>query len=190
MLNKTETPESGKPNPEHPTPPEKKDAKAKPEPIERRKEKIDEDEAKPKKVRWLTRAMAEEFTRHDVLFTTFKEALLYIVFVIAVTICTIGRRTSSMFYITQALKGQFLDKEFTTANDVGINFNDIRSATDFWHYAESLMLDSFYWEHYYNPYDPVAPAPEDDKKILFENKLLGVPRIRQVRSNFPIDYPT
>lgn len=38
-----------------------------------------------------------------------------------------------MFYITQALKGQFLDKEFTTANDVGINFNDIRSATDFWH---------------------------------------------------------
>jgi cell division septation protein DedD len=49
MLNKTETPESGKPNPEHPTPPEKKDAKAKPEPIERRKEKIEEDEAKPKK---------------------------------------------------------------------------------------------------------------------------------------------
>ena len=42
------------------------------------------------------------------------------------------------------------------------------------------MLDSFYWEHYYNRYDPVAPAPEDDKKILFENKLLGVPRIRQV----------
>jgi hypothetical protein len=38
--------------------------------------------------------MAEEFTRHDVLFTTFKEALLYIVFVIAVTICNIDTITN------------------------------------------------------------------------------------------------
>ncbi|KAJ3665483.1 hypothetical protein Zmor_000976 [Zophobas morio] len=160
--------------------PEEKPQKASKKPGAR--DKDDEAyEAQPKKVRWLTRAMAEDFTRNDVLLTTFREAIIYIVFIIAVTICTIGRRSASMFYITQALKGQFLDKEFQTANDVGINFYDIRSATDFWHYAESLMLDSFYWEHYYNRYDPVAPAPEDDKKILFENKLLGVPRIRQVK---------
>lgn len=41
-------------------------------------------------------------------------------------------------------------------------------------------MDSFYWEHYYNPYDPVAKTASDDKKILYENKLLGVPRMRQV----------
>lgn len=81
--------------------------------------------------------MAEEFTRDDVLFTTFKEAILYAVFVIAVTICTIGRRNSSMFYITEALKGQFITKEFNTENDVGITFEDIKSATDFWYVSIS-----------------------------------------------------
>lgn len=44
-----------------------------------------------------------------------------------------------------------------------------------------MLLDSFYWEYYYNPYNPVRPVSDDDKKILYENKLLGVPRIRQVK---------
>ena len=50
-----------------------------------------------------------------------------------------------MFYITQALKGQFLDKEFQTANDVGINFYDIRSATDFWHVSKYLQETNNYF---------------------------------------------
>ncbi|XP_044258880.1 polycystin-2-like [Tribolium madens] len=145
------------------------------------KDKGAKSEPKETKVRWLTRAMAEDFTRQDVLFTTFREAVLYIIFVVAVTICTVGRRSASMFYITQALKGQFLEKHFQTANEKDINYKEIRSATDFWHYTQSLMLENFYWEHYYNPYNPVSKAKEDDKKILFENKLLGVPRIRQVK---------
>lgn len=44
-----------------------------------------------------------------------------------------------------------------------------------------MLLDSFYWEFYYNPYNPTATIPKKDQKILYENKLLGVPRIRQVK---------
>ncbi|RZC41347.1 polycystic kidney disease 2-like 1 protein [Asbolus verrucosus] len=125
--------------------------------------------------------MAEEFTRHDVLFTTFKEALLYMVFVVAVTMCTIGRRNAMLFFQTQALRGQFIDKEFETLNDVGITFDAIKSASDFWFYAENVLVDSLYWEQYYSNWAPVKPVIPDDKKILFENQILGVPRIRQVK---------
>lgn len=38
----------------------------------------------------MTRAMAEDFTRDDVLFTTFKEAILYAIFVTAVALCILS----------------------------------------------------------------------------------------------------
>ncbi|RZC40117.1 PKD channel and/or Ion trans domain containing protein [Asbolus verrucosus] len=94
---------------------------------------------------------------------------------------TLGRRNVTLFYLTQALKAQFIDREFNTENDVGISFMDIKSSADFWFYAENLLLDSFYWEDYYAENDFVKETPADDRKILYENLLLGVPRIRQVK---------
>lgn len=46
---------------------------------------------------------------------------------------TIGRRSASMYYITQALKGEFLEKPFETVDEVEINYYDIKTTTDFWH---------------------------------------------------------
>jgi polycystin 2 len=48
---------------------------------------------------------------------------------------------------------------------------------DFWKFAQEPMLDGFYWEHWYNGKELDA---NDTGYIFFENKLLGVPRIRQV----------
>jgi len=48
----------------------------------------------------------------------------------------------------------------------------------FWDYAEKSLVDGLYWEHWYNG----EPIPEEDTGyIFFENKLLGAPRIRQIK---------
>lgn len=37
-----------------------------------------------------------------------------------------------MYYLTRAIQQQFLEQEFSTVNEVEINFHDIRTAADFW----------------------------------------------------------
>ncbi|KAG7153275.1 Polycystin-2-like [Homarus americanus] len=44
---------------------------------------------------------------------------------------------------------------------------------------ENILLDGLYWEYWYDP--TPTPTEEDDRNILYENRMLGVPRIRQVR---------
>lgn len=48
-------------------------------------------------------------------------------------------------------------------------------------YTETSLLNTFYGDaNKKNETEPGKETPSDDQKILFENKLLGVPRIRQV----------
>ena len=49
---------------------------------------------------------------------------------------------------------------------------------EFWEYAENSLVDGLYWEHWYNG---EAIPEEDTGYIFFENKLLGAPRIRQIK---------
>lgn len=47
-----------------------------------------------------------------------------------------------------------------------------------------VLLDSLYWEYWYDP-QQTATNPED-RNILYENRLLGVPRMRQVGCTAPL----
>lgn len=47
-------------------------------------------------------------------------------------------------------------------------------------FAESVLADGLHWDNWYDNQNPVKPTEDDDKKVLYENKLLGVPRLRQV----------
>ncbi|KAK8775402.1 hypothetical protein V5799_031254 [Amblyomma americanum] len=44
-------------------------------------------------------------------------------------------------------------------------------------FVEDVMLGALYWENWYNNQSTLA----DDRNILYENRLLGSPRIRQLR---------
>lgn len=49
---------------------------------------------------------------------------------------------------------------------------------DFFQYVDGPLADGLYWEQYYNN----ANVSSDDMGyIYFENKVLGMPRIRQIR---------
>ncbi|KAJ8912075.1 hypothetical protein NQ315_000581 [Exocentrus adspersus] len=90
---------------------------------------------------------------------------------------------SSWFYLTKALTQQFVEREFETLNGVNINYNSIRTAADFWFYVENHLIGSFFWEsvYGYDENDSDAKIDEDAMNILYENQVLGVPRIRQVK---------
>ena len=64
---------------------------------------------------------------------------------------------------------------FTQSGD-DITFSDIGSMGDFWDVMEGPMMDAIYWEKWYNEENVTA---EQLGAIYFENKVLGLPRLRQ-----------
>jgi len=101
--------------------------------------------------------------------TTLRELGIYIVFIIILCILTFGMTNSTMYYFTKVMKDLFVEKP---------SFSSFTTMNDFWKYAEKGLLDGLYWEEYYNG-DKVKE--EDRGYIYFENKLLGRPRLRQLR---------
>uniref|UniRef100_A0A6P7F1D4 Polycystin-2-like isoform X3 n=1 Tax=Diabrotica virgifera virgifera TaxID=50390 RepID=A0A6P7F1D4_DIAVI len=133
---------------------------------------------KNKKPTWITRSMAEEIGREEVLKRTLFELLIYVIFTIFATIYIIGFNSTAMYYMNKGLREQFLEHDFTTKNDESITFEKIRTAVDFWSYVEGHMINSFFWE---STYGNGEAKDSDGMNILYENKVLGVPRIRMVK---------
>ena len=46
-------------------------------------------------------------------------------------------------------------------------------------FYENIMQDGLYWENWYDV--NMSPTGSPDRNILYENHLIGVPRMRQVR---------
>nr|CAH7743777.1 unnamed protein product [Callosobruchus chinensis] len=132
-----------------------------------------------RKPKWVTRSMAEELSREDILRATCFEFLVYLAFVICVCISVMGSRSSYNYYLTKSLSVQFVEKDFNTINGVSITFSQICSATDLWMYLENHFVPSIFWEYTYDSED--REEYESEMNIMYENRILGVPRIRQVK---------
>ncbi|CAG0885259.1 unnamed protein product [Darwinula stevensoni] len=125
---------------------------------------------------WATRQMNKTKDREIYVRTTLRELVVYVVFLIVLCILTFGMTSSTMYYYTNVMQSLFLDAPF---NDTK---NTVRGSTqllDFWRFVDYVMLDSLYWEYWYN--QGTTPTSSQDRNILYENKLLGVPRLRQLR---------
>ncbi|VEN47220.1 unnamed protein product [Callosobruchus maculatus] len=123
--------------------------------------------------------MAEELSREDILRATCFEFLIYLTFVICVCISVMGTRSSYNYYLAKSLSVQFVEKDFNTINGFTITFSQICSATDLWMYLENHFVPSIFWEHTYDRED--KEEYQHEMNIMYENKILGVPRIRQVK---------
>ncbi|VEN47219.1 unnamed protein product [Callosobruchus maculatus] len=132
-----------------------------------------------RKPKWITRSMAEELSREDILRATCFEFLIYLTFVICVCISVMGTRSSYNYYLAKSLSVQFVEKDFNTINGFTITFSQICSATDLWMYLENHFVPSIFWEHTYDRED--KEEYQHEMNIMYENKILGVPRIRQVK---------
>lgn len=107
--------------------------------------------------------------------TTIRELIIYLFFIITLCILTFGMTSATHFYYTKVMQDLFLDSQFA---DTKNTFRGLTTMADFWRFSEGPLMDGLYWESWYNE-EPLKT--EELGYIYYENKLLGVPRIRQLR---------
>ncbi|XP_056113041.1 polycystic kidney disease 2-like 1 protein [Rhinichthys klamathensis goyatoka] len=103
-----------------------------------------------------------------------KELVIYIVFLVDLCLLTYGMTSSATYYYTKAMTDLFVN--IPSGN--GFSFYYISNVNDVWTYMEGPLLDSLYWTKWYND-EPLQN--ENQSFIYYENLLLGVPRIRQLK---------
>ncbi|XP_039591123.1 polycystic kidney disease 2-like 1 protein [Polypterus senegalus] len=115
--------------------------------------------------------------------TTLRELVVYIVFLADICLLTYGMTSGSSYYYTSAMSDLFLN----SPSDSGVTFQSIGCMSDFWSFAQGPLLDGLYWTKWYNN-QTITHSPQSF--ILYENLLLGVPRVRQlkVRNNSCVVY--
>ncbi|XP_040906119.1 polycystic kidney disease 2-like 1 protein [Toxotes jaculatrix] len=106
--------------------------------------------------------------------TTLRELLVYLVFLVDICLLTYGMTNSSTYYYTKAMTDLFVN----TAGESGVRFQSIGTMADFWTYAQGPLLDGLYWTKWYNNQ---SLDSGDQSFIYYENMLLGVPRMRQIK---------
>uniref|UniRef100_A0A8D2J050 Polycystin 2 like 1, transient receptor potential cation channel n=1 Tax=Varanus komodoensis TaxID=61221 RepID=A0A8D2J050_VARKO len=120
----------------------------------------------------LTENTAED--RELYVKTTLRELLVYIIFLVDICLLTYGMTSTNAYYYTKVMSELFLQ----TSSDSGISFQDIGSMAEFWEYSQGPLLNSLYWTKWYNS-KPLGHDPQS--YIYYENLLLGVPRLRQLK---------
>ncbi|XP_071337506.1 polycystin-2-like protein 1 [Trachinotus anak] len=106
--------------------------------------------------------------------TTLRELLVYLVFLVDICLLTYGMTSSSTYYYTKAMTDLFVN----TAGESGVKFQSISTMANFWTYAQGPLLDGLYWTKWYNNQ---SLDSGDQSFIYYENMLLGVPRMRQIK---------
>ncbi|XP_078006563.1 polycystin-2-like protein 2 isoform X5 [Phascolarctos cinereus] len=119
--------------------------------------------------------------------STFQELLIYIIFLIDLCILTFGMVSSNMYYLNKVIATLFL--ETSVPGEDRTNFKSISTVTEFWKFMEGPLLEGLYSDSWYNA--EVLYQLKNTSRIYYENVLLGVPRVRQlkVRNNSCIVYP-
>lgn len=104
---------------------------------------------------------------------------------------TLAGYSSTYFWYTDMLRSLFA-KQLDVTN-MGL----------FWQFAENDLLDGLYWETWYNKgykkADVLCPdgvrathpcrVPPSDRNVMYENRMLGLPRIRQLKVTNSSCYP-
>ncbi|XP_069958832.1 polycystin-2 isoform X1 [Cherax quadricarinatus] len=125
---------------------------------------------------WATRQMVQKEDREIYVRTTLRELVVYLIFLLILCILTFGMTSPTMYYFTNVLSGLFLDIKFP---DSELTYRESALVIDFWTFVQNVMLDGLYWENWYDT--AKTPTSPDDRNILYENRLLGIPRMRQLR---------
>lgn len=128
------------------------------------------------RILWGTELMEDsDSSRERYLRNVLREMLTYIAFLITICILTYGMVSANMYYYTKVMSQLFLDTPLSADNPS--TFRSLATMEDFWKFTEGPFLSGMYWEVWYNN----KSLPENQSFIYYENLLLGVPRLRQVK---------
>lgn len=118
---------------------------------------------------WATRLTLESDDKKLQVRTTLKELVVYILFLVLLSIVAFGMTSTSMFYVTKVMSELFLD-----SNSGSVSFRSIGSVGDTWTYLQGILPSALHWNLWYN-------HSLSSSFVFYENKLLGLPRIRQLK---------
>nr|XP_048298456.1 polycystic kidney disease 2-like 2 protein isoform X2 [Myodes glareolus] len=90
---------------------------------------------------------------------------------------TFGMVNPHMYYLNKVMSSLFVDTPLPS--DERSSFRSIRSIADFWKFMEGPLLEGLYWDSWYNSQQ--LYNLKNSSRIYYENILLGVPRVRQLR---------
>lgn len=128
------------------------------------------------RILWGTELMEDsDSSRERYLRNILREMLTYMTFLITVCILTYGMVSANMYYYTKVMSQLFLDTPLSAGDPT--TFRSLSTMEDFWKFTEGPFLSGMYWEVWYNN----KSLPENQSLIYYENLLLGVPRLRQVK---------
>uniref|UniRef100_G3PZ63 Polycystin-2 n=1 Tax=Gasterosteus aculeatus aculeatus TaxID=481459 RepID=G3PZ63_GASAC len=127
-------------------------------------------------VLWGTELMEDsDSSRERYLRNVLREMITYITFLITICILTYGMVSANMYYYTKVMSELFLDTPLSAGDPS--TFRSLSTMEDFWKFTEGPFLNGMYWEVWYNN----KSLPENQSLIYYENLLLGVPRLRQLK---------
>ncbi|KAJ8281443.1 hypothetical protein GJAV_G00067760 [Gymnothorax javanicus] len=128
------------------------------------------------RILWGTHLMEESpNSRERYLKTVLREMITYIVFLITVCILTYGMVGSNMYFYTKVMSQLFVDSPISSGDQT--TFRSLTTMDEFWKFTEEPLLDGLYWDVWYNN----RTLGENQSLVYYENLLLGVPRVRQVK---------
>ncbi|XP_038625104.1 polycystin-2 isoform X2 [Tachyglossus aculeatus] len=114
-------------------------------------------------------------SREKYLKSVLRELVTYILFLVVLCILTYGMVSSSMYYYTRVMSQLFLETPVSKMEKT--NFKTLSTVEDFWKFTEGSLLDGLYWDMWYNN----NSGAENRSFIYYQNLLLGVPRLRQLK---------
>ncbi|KAF6018940.1 PKD2 [Bugula neritina] len=124
---------------------------------------------------WSTRYTQELTDNETKAKTVLRELIIYVIYLAITCAITSGMSSENMYTMTKVMTDLFVDSQFPVTMNT---FGGMLTQADFWRFAEGPMLDGLYWEKDYNDHN-VSDA--ELGYVYYESKLLGVPRLRQLR---------
>ncbi|XP_006899562.1 PREDICTED: polycystic kidney disease 2-like 2 protein [Elephantulus edwardii] len=124
-----------------------------------------------------TQKWKRSFKREVIIRPTLQDLLVYFIFLVNLCILTFGMVNPHMYYLNKVISSLFLDT--SVPGDERTNFKSIHRITEFWKFMEGPLLEGLYWDSWYN--NKKLYDLKNSSRIYYENILLGVPRVRQLK---------
>ncbi|KAF7255372.1 hypothetical protein EG68_08195 [Paragonimus skrjabini miyazakii] len=127
---------------------------------------------------WATKETENISDRRIFAKTSLRELVIYSVFVVLILLVTLLMvNNATYFYYTSVF--ELVVGTYTDTNGTGIDlYNNIKDMKDVWEYIKLQVFDALYWDTWYNQRNV---SFNERELIGLDNKLLGVPRLRQIR---------
>ena len=127
---------------------------------------------------WDTVLTVDKNDRERMIKVTMKELVIYLIFLLVLCLITFNMTSSTFFYYTTVMQNLFLGSRASDGNF----FEDINTIEHFWAFLEQdgPLVAGIHWDKWYNGKE-IEINENNTNYIFYENRMLGVPRLRQLR---------